>query len=81
MFYRHKTPMELSARLYNSAATSKSPSAALATAIIFIVDQHVRVQRGKNRARWPRIGIKKPTVDGSRMLNVSGVIEAAKKIK
>jgi hypothetical protein len=51
------------------------------TAIIFIVDQRVRVQRVKNHARWPRGGIKKATVDGSRTLIVSGVIEAAKKLK
>jgi hypothetical protein len=58
-----------------------SPFAALVIAIIFIVDQHVRAQLGEDHAPWPPSGIKKATVDGSSMPNVSGVTEVAEKKK
>jgi hypothetical protein len=60
---------------------AKSLFAVLVIAIIFIVDQRVRVHRGKNRALWLQSDIKKPTVDDLRTLYVSSIIAVAKKIK
>jgi hypothetical protein len=44
-------------------AICKSPSAARVTTIIFIVDQHVRVQLDECPAPWPQNGINKAIVD------------------
>jgi hypothetical protein len=63
------------------AATYKSSSAAPVIATISIVDQHVRAQLGKNHAPWPQSGIKKAIAGDSCMPNVSGITEAAKKLK
>jgi hypothetical protein len=63
------------------AATYKSSSAAPVIATISIVDQHVRARLGKNHAPWHPNGIKKAIAGDSCTPNVSGITEAAKKLK
>jgi hypothetical protein len=50
-------------------------------AIIFIVDQHVRVLRGRDHFIWRVLDINEPSVGGKKMLNASEITVSGLEIK